>query len=75
MTSTINSPSRVLRDIERLDKVAAELMSTMKRLDRFDREDVSLSIEEAKSALGRTQSWIVDAIQCLQIDHGLETDG
>lgn len=71
MTRLQQSTAR--REIARLDKVTADLMSAMKRLDRFDREDVSLSIDEAKAALGRTQAWIVDAIQCLQIDSGLET--
>lgn len=69
------SRSTALREIARLEKINAKLVSAMGSLDRFHRDDVKLSVEEAKSSLARSQAWVVDAIQCLRIDSGLETDG
>lgn len=71
MTRLPKSTAR--REIARLEKINAKLVSAMGSLDRFHRDDVRLSIDEAKASLARTQAWVVDAIQCLQIDAGIES--
>ena len=65
-------PAEAKREIERLRAADADLESAMLRLERFDGDDIEISVTEAKESIAKARGFVDDAIVCIRVDHGLE---